>query len=137
MAYSTFVPSMIWKHLKDNVCKVFQNFKWRFVYIMLGLSWFWLFIDIIFVLELLAINVVCMQNSYNALKSFCTSPKVPQKHDNYNTNKNLFNTFFLYKLGNEGGIVFKTTIKIEFLFIISFFCSLPCACVWFVGYMWL
>ena len=46
------------------------------LYIMHGLSLFWLFTSIIFVLEIFTLNLVCMQIFSNAFISFCASPKV-------------------------------------------------------------
>ena len=41
-----------------------------------GLSLFWLFTSILLVLELLTLNFECMQNSSNALISFCATLEV-------------------------------------------------------------
>ena len=111
-AGSTFIQSRIWRNFKTKVFEAFHYFRWLTIMHNAWFIFFWFFMNIIFVLELLTLNLVwrffqCPRNFVNfmhllkylkkALYIIC----IQQKHVDYIRNENFFNTFILSKLGNH------------------------------------
>ena len=108
-ASSTFIHLWLEGNSRPRYLKLSIHSSGSLLYIMHDLSLFWLFTCIIFVLELLTLNLVCMQKNSNAFISFCASPEVFAKNTTSSSYSKSIMTTFLMATSDGKEIRFAST----------------------------